>query len=119
MDVPKDPMNVGWYEPGPRPGEMGSAVIDGHVDWWYGAPAVFPNLYKLKPGDKIMVQDELGATASFVVRRTQDYGATDSATDVFVSSDNKSHLNLITCSGAWDNRAKQYSKRLVVFADKE
>lgn len=119
MGVPKDPMNTGWYEFGPRPGEVGSAVIDGHVDWWYGAPAVFPNLKKVKVGDKITVQDEFGTIISFVVRKIQSYGATDNATNVFISNDNKSHLNLITCTGVWDSRANQYSQRLVVFADKE
>jgi len=101
MDVPKDPMNTGWYELGPRPGEIGSAVLDGHVDWWYGAPAVFPDLYKLKIDDKIIVEDEFGLYISFVVRGIKNYGATADATNIFVSNDGMSHLNLITCSGAW------------------
>ena len=32
---------VGWYSNGPRPGEAGSAVIDGHLDRPGGYPAVF------------------------------------------------------------------------------
>jgi hypothetical protein len=40
------------------------------------------------------------------------------ATAVFISNDGSSHLNLITCDGVWDKQAKQYSKRLVVFADR-
>lgn len=119
MDVPKTPLNTGWYALGPRPGEIGSAVIDGHVDWWYGAPAVFPNLYKLKADDKIIVEDEFGSYMSFVVRRTQSFGASDDATTVFISNDGRAHLNLITCTGVWDYRSNQYSNRLVVFADKE
>lgn len=119
MDVPKTPLNTGWYALGPRPGEIGSAVIDGHVDWWYGAPAVFPNLYKVKPGDKIVVQDEFGVVVSFVVRRTQNFGANSDATTVFTSNDGRAHLNLITCAGVWDYNSNQYSSRLVVFADKE
>jgi LPXTG-site transpeptidase (sortase) family protein len=119
MDVPKQPMNVGWYELGPRPGEAGSAVIAGHVDWKNGAAAVFADLHKVKPGDRIKVKDDQGTDISFIVREHRIYDATADATDIFYSMDEKAHLNMITCSGAWDTQAEQYSKRLVVFADRE
>jgi sortase (surface protein transpeptidase) len=119
MGVPKQPLDAGWYELGPRPGEIGSAAIDGHVNWYYGATGVFADLRKVKPGDKITVQDDKGAIISFVVRGSRMYAAAADATDVFKSSDGKAHLNLITCDGVWDKNAKQYSKRLVIFADKE
>ncbi|MDD5731380.1 MAG: class F sortase [Patescibacteria group bacterium] len=119
MDVPKDPMNTGWYEPGPRPGELGSAVMDGHVDWWYGATAVFAGLKEVKPGYVIIVEDDTGKTIPFIIREIRTYGATDNATDIFISNDGKPHLNLITCAGAWDIYTNQYSNRLVVFADRD
>lgn len=119
MGIPKTPRNTAWYNLGPRPGEIGSAAIAGHVNWYTGAKAVFANLNKLKPGDKITVQDDKGATISFVVRKVRTYDLKESASEVFVSSDGKAHLNLITCVGVWNKRTKQYSKRLVVFADKE
>lgn len=119
MDVPKNVMNTGWYEPGPRPGEIGSAVIDGHVNWFRGATAVFADLRKVKPGDAITVQDDAGSIISFVVREVRTYDAEADATDVFSSKDGKAHLNLITCGGTWNKRAKQYSKRLVVFTDRK
>lgn len=34
MDVPKSHTNVAWFNLGPRPGEQGSAVINGHFGWW-------------------------------------------------------------------------------------
>jgi LPXTG-site transpeptidase (sortase) family protein len=119
MDVPKYFLNTGWYELGPRPGELGSAVIAGHVDWINGATAVFANLYKLQAGDKIAVQDDKGAIISFVVRESRKYDAAADATDVFISNDGKAHLNIITCDGSWDKNINQYSKRLIVFTDKE
>ncbi len=119
LDVPKHPFDTGWYDLGPRPGQKGSAVIDGHVNWMYGATAVFADLHKLKPGDKITVQDDKGALITFVVRESRSYAASAHAADVFRSNDGKAHLNIITCDGVWDKRAQQYSKRLVVFADKE
>jgi len=119
MDVPKDPMDTGWYELGPRPGEIGSAVLDGHVDWWYGAPAVFPNLHEVQPGYIIIVEDDSGKTIPFIVRDVKTYGAADNATNIFVSNDGQAHLNLITCTGAWDYGTNQYANRLVVFADRD
>lgn len=119
MGVPKNQKNIAWFEIGPRPGEIGNAVVSGHYGWKGGKPSAFDNLYKLRPGDKIYVEDEKGVTTTFVVRESKRYKPNDDASDVFISSDDKAHLNLITCEGIWDKIAKQYSKRLVVFADKE
>ena len=55
----------------------------------------------------------------FVVRATRTYDAAADARDVFISTDGKAHLNIITCDGKWDKSAGQYTKRLVVFADEE
>ncbi|TAK04807.1 class F sortase [Patescibacteria group bacterium] len=118
MDVPKDPLNTAWYELGPHPGERGSAAIAGHVNWWGGETGAFANLHKLMPGDTVTVQDDTGAVISFVVRELRILDAAADATEVFTSDDKKAHLNLITCIGAWDKRAKQYAKRLVVFTDR-
>jgi LPXTG-site transpeptidase (sortase) family protein len=118
MDVPKIPADTGWYSLGPRPGEIGSATIAGHVNWYHGATAAFAYLHKVKPGDLITVQDDNGAVISFAVRDSKTLDAGADATDVFTSNDGNAHLNLITCDGTWDTSAKQYSKRLVVFADK-
>ncbi|MCR4256688.1 MAG: class F sortase [Candidatus Uhrbacteria bacterium] len=117
MDVPKRPFETAWYERGARPGEAGTATIAGHVDWVNGADAVFADLHKVMPGDTISVQNDLGVYTSFVVRLLREYDAKEDASDVFYSYDGKSHLNLVTCSGAWDPSKKEFSKRLVVFAD--
>lgn len=118
MDVPKNPVDTGWYEGGPRPGEAGSAAIAGHVDWLNGGDAVFTDLDQVKPGDMVMVENGAGEISSFVVREVRTYDPTADATEVFSSTDGESHLNLITCSGVWDTGAMQYSERLVVFTDK-
>lgn len=119
IGVPADPLDTAWYELGPRPGEAGSAVIDGHVNWFHGETGAFANLRKLKPGDVITVRDDGGTDISFVVRERREYAADAKAVDVFRSADDGAHLNLITCGGAWDKGAGQYAKRLVVFADRQ
>lgn len=120
MGAPKGGKNVGWYSAGPYPGDIGSAVIDGHFGRWKnGEGSVFDNLNKLQKGDRLSIEDEKGAIITFVVRESREYDPNADATDVFSSDDGKSHLNLITCEGIWNKVSKSYSQRLVVFTDKE
>ena len=120
MDIKKDPTEVAWYKLGPRPGEKGSAVIAGHYGFSAnGEGSVFNGLHTLNKGDKISVIDNNNTTTNFVVRESRRYSPKADATDVFISNDGKSHLNLITCDGIWENDQNTYSNRLVVFADKE
>jgi LPXTG-site transpeptidase (sortase) family protein len=118
MAVPTGPMNAAWFYLGPSPGNVGSAVIAGHDGWKDNIPAVFDNLYKLRPGDKVYVEDANGAMVTFVVSKLQTYGQNQDASAVFASNDGGAHLNLITCEGTWNAITKSYSGRLVVFTDK-
>jgi len=118
VDVPRGPEDVAWFDLGPRPGENGDAVIDGHSGWKDNMPAVFNNLSKLQKGDKIYIEDGKGTTIAFVVREIKSYNPEANVPDVFNSNDEKAHLNLITCSGYWNDAEKTHSDRLVVFADK-
>lgn len=116
MDVPKDRNNVAWFDPGTHPGQKGSAVMAGHLDWTDGQKAVFENLDTLKKGDLVVVETDNGKSVSFKVRESHIYDREVDTTDIFSSSDG-SHLNLITCVGTWDKSQKSYTKRLVVFTD--
>ena len=118
VDVPKNPIHAAWFDKGPLPGASGNAVIDGHYGWWEnGTAAVFNNLSQLKKGDVVYVDDANGHTLAFTVQRLQNYGENEKASDVFIASDGRPHLNLITCTGVWNAAQQSYSKRLVVFTD--
>ena len=78
---------------------------------------MFNKLNTLRKGDKVSIKDANGKTITFVVRESKLYKIDADATNVFSSSDGKAHLNLITC--VWDNVSKTYSRRLVVFTDRE
>lgn len=119
MDAPKNPTDVGWYELGPRPGEVGSAVIAGHVGWKDSTQAAFDKVASLRKGDILYVKNAEGATITFVVRELRMYDKDQDASSIFNSFDGKAHLNLIACEGVWSAATKSYSKRLVVFADKQ
>jgi LPXTG-site transpeptidase (sortase) family protein len=117
MAVPKGPSDVAWFTLGPRPGEIGSAVISGHFGWKDNMPAVFDDLYTLHKGDKVIVKNDRGETVTFVVRELRTFNENADASSVFGSTDGKAHLNLITCEGIWNKDSKSYSERLVVFTD--
>lgn len=120
MDIPKTPDDVAWYELGPRPGDIGSAVIAGHYGRWKnGQGSVFDDLNQLSVGDSLSIEDEKGTIITFVVREIRSYDPNADASDVFFSQDGRSHLNLITCEGVWNKTSKSYSKRLVIFTDQE
>lgn len=119
VGIPQNIINAAWFELGPRPGENGSAIIDGHFGWKNGIPGVFDKLHTLRTGDKVYIEDNRGATITFLVREQREYGLHDEAADVFITSDNQAHLNLITCQGVWNKTKQSYSDRLVVFTDQE
>lgn len=119
MDVPKERANVAWFEIGPRPGENGSAVIAGHYGIKNGKGSVFDDLHNLRKGDKLYIKDDRGLIISFVVRESRRYDSKADVSNVFDSNDGKSHLNLVTCEGVWDEGTQQYPRRLVVFADRD
>lgn len=119
MEVPKKQTQVGWYNGGQEPGSVGTAVLVGHYGVWRnGEPGVFNDLNKIKKGDEIIVRNAKGKTIVFSVRESRDYAWNGNTAVVFNSNDLKSHLNLITCDGTWNDATKSYSLRRVVFADK-
>ncbi|WP_114571951.1 class F sortase [Exiguobacterium flavidum] len=114
MEDPKSPETVGWYANGTKPGERGNAVLAGHVDSKTG-PAVFFDLQKLNKGDEIIVSDEEGERLTFVVEEKKKYRAELSPIEDIFDYSYQSHLNLITCTGVFDQETKNYDERLVVY----
>ncbi len=115
MAVPNNYTDVGWYRHGSAPGDLGNAVIAGHLDTGFGRPAVFLDLDKLVPGDELYVRDATGETVRFVVERLQTYDYTNAPMEEIFGTSTEARLNLITCDGAWNPDTKSYSQRLVVF----
>lgn len=116
MAVPSGPKDVAWYKYGPIPGEVGSAVIAGHVVGAQGERAIFYELDMLQPGDIFEVTDAKGNVASFTVSHKARFDQSQQPQEVFNSSSG-THLNLVTCTGDWDATNHHYRSRLVVFAD--
>lgn len=113
-DVPKNYWNVGWIKLGPKPGEVGNAVIDGHVDSPTAA-AVFYNLRKLKVGDQVFVSDANGQQLIFEVFEIAIYPYNDAPLDKIFGHSTEAQLNLITCTGVFNRASQNYDKRFVAF----
>lgn len=117
MGIPTNFTDVAWFKLGPKPGEPGTAVIDGHLDTVRDANAVFANLSKLKKGDIIKVEDFSGQTINFQVTETATYDITNAPVDkIFEYNTNVSKLNLITCDGIWNQKERNYNQRFVVYS---
>lgn len=119
MDIKENPDEVAWYNLGPRPGDEGAAVIAGHYGWKNGHGSIFNDLHTLRVGDTLSTKSKTGAVASFIVKSSKVYDPGDDASEIFKSHDGKAHLNLVTCEGAWVDAKQSYSRRLVVFTDKQ
>jgi hypothetical protein len=114
LDPPKDFAKAGWYAAGTAPGDLGPAVIAGHVDNRQG-PAVFYRLRELEEGDKIDVVRG-GKTVRFTVTSTAWYPKNAFPTADVYGPTPDSQLRLITCGGVFDHRLRSYKDNLVVYA---
>jgi Sortase domain len=112
--VPTDVQQPGWYGLGPSPGEIGSAVILGHVDSDQG-PAVFFNLRSLVAGDDVDVTLADGVTADFKVTLVTTYLKANFPDQTVYGSHGVSALQLVTCGGAFDSQTGHYLSNTVVY----
>ena len=107
---------AGWYNLGASPGELGSAVIVGHVDSEKLGPAVFFNLGKLKPGDLIKVHRRDGVVAQFKVDSVRSVLKSQFPTEEVYGGFEQATLKVVTCGGEYDKKNKNYLSNVVVFA---
>jgi LPXTG-site transpeptidase (sortase) family protein len=107
---------AGWYKAGPEPGEIGAAVIAGHLDNKNGAD-VFANLNQAKPGDRIRVGLKDGKTLTFRVTAIKQFPQNNFPTQRVYGATKNPELRLLTCGGKYDHAAGHYLDNLVVFAD--
>jgi sortase (surface protein transpeptidase) len=115
LQVPPNGFPAGWYTGGPTPGELGPAVIAGHIDG--NGPGVFFDLHALKPGALVTVARADGTTPTFRVRRVAQYPKDQFPTDAVYGNLNHPGLRLITCGGSFNSQTGHYRDNTVVFAD--
>jgi hypothetical protein len=115
LQAPPKWQQAGWYAGGVKPGEVGPAVIAGHVDSRAGR-AVFYRLRDLGVGDDIDVVTASGQTLHFIVARTQRFAKADFPTADVYGPAPLAEVKLITCTGDFDRSTRSYVDNLIVTA---
>jgi sortase (surface protein transpeptidase) len=115
IQVPQSAAIAGWFKPGPEPGELGAAVILGHVDSAHG-PGVFYRLRALQPGDAITVVVRTGSKVRFVITGMKAVAKERFPKKRIYRHAGEAVLRLVTCDGRFDTRTGHYVDNYVVFA---
>jgi hypothetical protein len=108
---------AGWYRYVATPGEVGPAVILGHVDSARDGPAVFFRLSELRAGDRISVRRADGRTAVFTVTRVDEHPKEAFPTESVYGALDRPGLRLVTCGGTYDKIRRQYRGNVVAYAE--
>ena len=116
LQVPADPSRAAWYVDGPAPGDLGPAVLVGHLDSRQG-PGVFAGLKGLHEGDELDVRRADGTTVAFAVREVATYAKRDFPTARIYAGSGAATLRIITCGGDFDAATGRYRSNTVVYAD--
>jgi hypothetical protein len=115
LQVPWRPLLAGWYQGSPTPGELGPAIIAGHVDSWATGPAVFYHLGEVAVGARVAVTRADTSVATFQVTAVTTYPKTAFPTSQIYGDVNRAELRLITCAN-WNSATQEYDADVVVFA---
>jgi sortase (surface protein transpeptidase) len=115
LQVPASTAVAGWYTGGPRPGQVGSAVIAGHIDSYLG-PGVFFRLRLLRPGNRVYVRQAGGRLAVFRVYAEHSYPKDHFPTQRVYGPAPDPELRLITCGGTFNPATRSYLNNVVVYA---
>jgi len=113
--APDDPARAGWYAGGVVPGDLGPAIVGGHVDSRRG-PGVFFGLRSLRRDDVVEITRSDGRSVRFSVTRVQQVAKEQFPTAAVYGPTVRSELRLITCGGRFDRAAHSYTDNVVVEA---
>ena len=115
LQVPTSPSVAGWYTSSPRPGEIGSSIIAGHIDSYLG-PGIFYRLRELHPGNRIYVRQADDKLAIFRVTGVHQYPKAHFPTAAVFGPAPDAELRLITCGGTFDHATHNYLSNVVVYS---
>jgi Sortase domain len=115
LQPPASTSVAGWYTRSPRPGEIGTAIIAGHIDSYQG-PGIFYRLRELRPGDRVYVRQADGRLATFQVTAVREYAKAHFPTARVYGPAPDAELNLITCGGTFDYATHSYLSNVVVYS---
>jgi sortase (surface protein transpeptidase) len=107
---------AGWYQYSPAPGQLGPAIILGHIDSAAYGPGVFFRLGALRPGDTVSISRVDHSIAVFHVDAVAEYPKAHFPTLTVYGNTSRPTLRLITCGGRFDFTAHSYEDNIVAYA---
>lgn len=116
---PSGPWIVAWYEGTALAGEIGNAVMSGHVDYWDVGPAVFRNIANLSQGSEITLYGADGGTYTYgveYIERIEVATLTQEKLNQIVGPTDHAAVTLITCGGEFNYDAGEYYERDIIRA---
>jgi hypothetical protein len=117
LQVPEDPQRVGWWMAGSLPGaDVGTTVLDGHLDSATRGVGFFVHLRALDQGDSITVTTASGGTIGYAVEARQTYPKTAPLPAALFDRQGAPALVLVTCGGPFDDSSGTYDDNIVVTA---
>lgn len=114
LQAPSSTSVAGWYTGSPRPGDIGSSIIAGHIDSYLG-PGVFFRLRLLRPGNLVYVREADGRVAVFRVNSVRMYPKDHFPTTTVYGPSPDAELRLITCGGVFDHATGSYLSNVVAY----
>lgn len=112
-----EPEQATWYDDGVIPGQLGPAVVAGHVNGrvaGVSVPGVFARLAELGPGDEVFIERSGAPRLRFEVYRVETHDKDAFPTAEVYRDVNAVELRLITCGG--DFSAGSYEDNVIVWA---
>jgi Sortase domain len=100
------------------PGQLGPAVLVGHVNWTGVGNLVFANIDMLKPGDQIIIKIASDKSVTFVVSYSQAILKTAFPTASVYGPTPWPSLRLVTCTGTLLDTG-HYNQSEIVYATEQ
>jgi hypothetical protein len=110
------PEQAAWYRYSVVPGQLGPAVIVGHINGG-GHQGVFAHLAEVKPGDTAEVTLSNHKVLTFTVQATALPAKTAFPTQAVYGDTRTAALRLLSCGGRLDRAHHRYLDQVIVFAD--
>lgn len=117
----QSPVNIfdsGWYDGSAKPGEDGTAFIDGHAS---GATrmGLFAYLDQLENGDEVKIEKGDGSTLTYRVVHKEVLPLKNLNMNKVLSphGDAQKALNIMTCTGDWIEEKQTYDHRVVIYTE--
>jgi hypothetical protein len=109
------PSQVGWYDAGPAPGQPGSTLLAGHIDYG-GVPGAFVSLSSLAVGAAVNVVTVSGQTVHYTVSRLVEVPKASLSSTGVLTDEGSSVLVMVSCGGAFLPDEAAYADNVVVTA---